>query len=159
MFAHGSFTNSKVHDLYREQLVPKPLDEVFGFFVRAANLERITPPWLGFALITPEPVEMAAGTLIEYRLHLHGFPLRWTSRIEVWQPGRAFEDVQVKGPYRLWHHRHEFRAAGGGTLVQDHVRYALPLGPLGELAHSLFVERDLTRIFAYRYAAVKELLA
>jgi ligand-binding SRPBCC domain-containing protein len=102
---------------------------------------------------------MRAGTLIEYRLCLHRVPLRWITRIERWEPGRAFEDVQIQGPYRLWHHRHEFRAAGGGTLVHDHVRYSLPLGPLGELAHTAFVERDLARIFAFRYAAVKELLA
>jgi ligand-binding SRPBCC domain-containing protein len=149
----------RIHHLYREQLVPRPIDEVFGFFARAGNLERITPPWLGFGLRTPEPAEMRAGTLIEYRLHLHRIPLRWISRIERWEPGRAFEDMQVKGPYRLWHHRHEFRSAGGGTLVHDHVRYALPLGPLGELAHAAFVERDLARIFAFRYAAVKELMA
>jgi ligand-binding SRPBCC domain-containing protein len=149
----------RIHHLYREQLVPRPIDEVFGFFARAGNLERITPPWLGFSLQDPEPAEMRAGTLIEYRLHLHRLPLRWISRIGLWEPGRAFEDVQIKGPYRLWHHRHEFRAAGGGTLVQDHVRYALPLGPLGELAHAAFVERDLARIFAFRHAAVKELLA
>jgi len=149
----------RTHHLYREQLVPRPLDEVFGFFARAGNLERITPPWLAFSLQDPEPAEMHAGTLIEYRLYLHRLPLRWISRIERWEPGRAFEDVQVRGPYRLWHHRHEFRAAGGGTLVQDHVRYALPLGPLGELAHAAFVERDLARIFAFRYAAIKKLLA
>jgi ligand-binding SRPBCC domain-containing protein len=153
------FRQSHIHDLYREQLIPRPLDEVFGFFARAGNLERITPPWLGFGLVAPEPDEMSVGTLIEYRLRLHRVPLRWVSRIERWEPGRAFEDAQVKGPYRLWHHRHEFRAAGGGTLVQDHVRYALPLGLLGDLAHTAFVERDLARIFAFRYAAVKELLA
>jgi ligand-binding SRPBCC domain-containing protein len=151
--------NNRTHVLYREQLVPKPPDDVFGFFAQAGNLERITPPWLGFGLLGPEPVEMGVGTLIEYRLHLHRIPLRWISRIERWEPGRAFEDVQVKGPYRLWHHRHEFQRAGGGTLVQDHVRYALPFGPLGEVAHSLFVERDLARIFAFRHAAVAQLLA
>ncbi len=153
------FAPSRIHDLYREQLIPRPLDEVFGFFARAGNLERITPPWLGFGLVSTEPVEMRVGTLIEYRLRLHRLPLRWISRIERWEPGRAFDDVQVKGPYHLWHHRHEFRAAGGGTLVQDHVRYALPLGFLGGLAHAAFVERDLARIFAFRYAAVEELLA
>jgi ligand-binding SRPBCC domain-containing protein len=149
---------SHTHHLYREQLVPRPLDEVFAFFAEAPNLERLTPPWLGFALITPTPVQMTRGTLIEYRLHLHRIPLRWTSRIELWEPGRAFVDVQVKGPYRLWHHRHEFRPAGAGTLVRDHVTYALPLGPLGDLAHSLFVERDLGRIFAFRQQAVARLL-
>ncbi len=126
------FNNSRIHHLYREQLVPRPIGEVFGFFARAGNLERITPPWLEFSLSTPEPEDMSAGTLIEYRLRLHRIPLRWISRIDRWEPGRAFEDVQVKGPYRLWHHRHEFRAAGGGTLVQDHVRYALPFGPAGK---------------------------
>lgn len=149
----------RIYHLYREQLVPRPIDEVFGFFARAGNLERITPPWLTFSLQNPEPDAIGTGTLIEYRLRLHRLPLRWISRIELWEPGRAFEDVQVKGPYRLWHHRHEFRAAGGGTLVQDHVRYALPLGALGRLAHAGFVERDLARIFAFRYAAVKELLS
>ena len=149
----------QIHHLYREQLIPRPLDEVFAFFARAGNLERITPPWLGFSLQDPEPAEMHGGTLIEYRLYVHRVPLRWITRIERWEPGRAFEDLQVKGPYRLWHHRHEFRAAGSGTLVQDHVRYSLPLGLLGEVAHAAFVERDLARIFAFRHAAVKELLA
>ena len=153
------FDNSRVHQLYREQLVSRPLDDVFAFFAGADNLERITPPWLGFGLLRSEPVELGVGTLIEYRLRLHRIPLRWISRIQVWEPGRAFEDVQVKGPYRLWQHRHEFRRAGSGTLVLDHVRYALPLGPLGELAHSMFVERDLARIFAFRYSAVARLLA
>lgn len=149
----------RIHHLHREQLVPRPIDEVFGFFAEAGNLERITPPWLGFGLIGDEPVEMGVGRLIEYRLRLHRIPLRWVTRIHTWEPGRAFEDVQLKGPYRLWHHRHEFCRAGGGTLVQDHVRYSLPLGPAGELAHAAFVERDLARIFAFRYAAVKEILA
>ena len=153
------FDNSPVHRLYREQLVSRPLDDVFAFFAEADNLERITPPWLGFGLLTPEPVEMGLGTRIEYRLRVHGIPLRGISRIERWEPGRAFEDVQMKGPYRLWRHRHEFRRAGDGTLVEDHVRYALPFGPLGELSHSLFVERDLARIFAFRHAAVARLMA
>jgi ligand-binding SRPBCC domain-containing protein len=152
------FGYPRVHHLYREQLVPRPLGEVFAFFAEAPNLERLTPPWLGFGLLTPTPVQMARGTLIEYRLHLHRIPLRWISRIELWEPGRAFVDVQVKGPYRLWHHRHEFQPAGTGTLVRDHVTYALPLGPLGELAHSLLVERDLARIFAFRQQAVARLL-
>ena len=152
------FGRSHTHHLYREQLVPRPLDDVFAFFAEARNLERITPAWLGFSLASPEPEGMGTGTLIEYRLHVHRIPLRWISRIELWEPGRAFVDVQVKGPYRLWHHRHEFQPAGSGTLVRDHVTYALPLGPLGDLAHSLFVERDLARIFAFRHEAVASLL-
>ncbi len=154
-----NYNYPRIHHLHREQLVPRRIDEVFGFFAEAANLERITPPWLGFGLVSDHPVEMGVGTLIEYRLRLHRIPLRWITRIEVWDPGRAFEDVQIRGPYRLWHHRHDFQRAGGGTLVHDHVRYALPIGPLGELARAAFVERDLAQIFAFRYAAVKEILA
>ena len=147
-----------LHHLYREQLVHRPLDEAFGFFSEAVNLELITPPWLGFNLASAEPVVMRLGTLIEYRLHLHRLPLRWVSRIVLWEPGRTFVDVQVRGPYRVWRHRHEFEPRGQSTVVRDRVDYALPLGPLGELAHAAFVERDLARIFDFRRAAVAQLL-
>jgi ligand-binding SRPBCC domain-containing protein len=148
-----------VHLLEREQLVPRPVDEVFDFFAQARNLERITPPWLGFEVLTPGPVEMRSGTLIEYRLRVHAVPVRWISRIEEWDSGRLFVDRQLRGPYRLWHHRHEFVASAEGTVVRDRVRYALPLGRLGELAHAAFVRRDLERIFDFRRAAVAQLLA
>ncbi len=147
-----------LHHLDREQFVARPLDEVFGFFAEAANLELITPPWLGFTLDGSESIVMGPGALIEYRLRLHRLPLRWVSRIALWEPGRAFVDVQVRGPYRVWRHRHEFERWGEGTVVRDHVDYALPLGPFGELAHAAFVERDLARIFDYRRAAVARLL-
>jgi len=98
---------------------------------------------------------MGQGTRIDYRLRLHGVPLRWESRIEEWHPGRGFVDRQLRGPYRLWRHRHSFAARDGGTVVRDEVDYALPLGRLGELAHPLFVRRDLERIFAYRQRAVQ----
>jgi ligand-binding SRPBCC domain-containing protein len=147
-----------VHLLEREQLVPRPVDEVFDFFAQARNLERITPPWLGFEVLTPGPVEMGSGTLIEYRLRVHAVPVRWISRIEEWDSGRLFVDRQLRGPYRLWHHRHEFVARAEGTVVRDRVRYALPLGPLGELAHAAFVRRDLERIFEFRRATVAQLL-
>jgi ligand-binding SRPBCC domain-containing protein len=145
-----------VHDLHREQLVRRPPDETFAFFAQARNLERITPPWLRFEVVTPEPIAMRTGTHIDYRLHLHGIPMRWTARIEDWRPGREFVDRQIRGPYRLWHHRHEFVPHPEGTLVVDHVRYALPAGPLGEAAHALLVRRDLDRIFAFRAAAVRQ---
>jgi hypothetical protein len=148
-----------VHRLERRQYLPHPRDAVFAFFAAARNLERITPPWLSFGVLTPEPITMEAGTLIDYRLHVHGIPLRWTSRIEEWDPGRAFVDRQLRGPYALWHHRHTFEDAGTGTLVGDHVDYALPLGRLGDLADPLFVRRDLERIFAHRHQAVERLMA
>ena len=149
----------KVHSLEREQHLPRPPAEAFEFFGDARNLEAITPPWLGFRIVTPEPIEMAAGTLLEYRLKLHGVPVGWRTRIEQWQPPLRFVDVQLSGPYRLWHHTHSFEPDGDGTLMRDSVRYALPLGPLGELAHLALVRRDVEGIFSFRQQKVAELLA
>ncbi len=147
-----------VHRLERRQYLEHPLDEVFAFFAEARNLERITPPWLSFHVLTPEPVPMAVGTLIDYRLHLHRIPLGWTSEIEVWEPGVQFVDRAVRGPFSLWHHRHRFAASGTGTIVSDEVHYAVPFGLLGELVHPLFVARDVEAIFTHRHAAVQEIL-
>jgi ligand-binding SRPBCC domain-containing protein len=145
----------RLHLLEREQLVAAPLHEVFTFFAHARNLERITPPWLRFTVLTPEPIELTLGSRIAYRLRVHGVPLRWISRIDEWEPGRSFVDRQLRGPYRLWEHRHEFSAMNGSTVVRDRVRYALPLGPLGTLAHATVVRRDLERIFDFRRDAVR----
>ncbi len=143
-----------VYRLEREQLLPLPPGETFEFFGDAFNLEAITPPWLHFRVVTPAPVAMDAGTLIEYRLRLHGLPIRWLTRIEAWEPGRRFVDVQLRGPYRLWHHSHTFTPHDGGTLMRDQVHYALPLGPLGRAARAALVQRDLDRIFDFRRDAV-----
>jgi ligand-binding SRPBCC domain-containing protein len=140
--------------LTREQIIPGDPDDVFGFFADAFNLEAITPAWLRFRVVTPGPIDMRPGALIEYRLRLHGVPIRWLTRIEVWEPGVRFADVQLRGPYRVWHHTHSFERHSHGTLARDTVRYALPLGPLGRLAHSAFVRRDLERIFDFRQAEV-----
>ena len=148
----------RTHRLEREQLIPRPLDEVFDFYASARNLERITPGWLGFHVVTPEPIRMQPGTLIEYRLRLHRIPVRWLTRIELWERNHAFVDRQLRGPYKLWNHLHEFEGVDGGTLVRDRVDYALPFGPLGEAAHTAFVERDLRRIFDHRREAVVEIL-
>jgi ligand-binding SRPBCC domain-containing protein len=103
---------------------------------------------------------MGPGTLISYRLRLHGVPVRWLTEIREWRRGESFRDVQIRGPYSLWDHEHRFRPDGeGGTVMEDRVRYAIPLGPIGELARRLFVGRDLKRIFDYRAAAVERLLA
>ena len=149
----------RYHTLRREQRLPGTPAEVFPFFADAGNLEAITPDWLGFRVVTPRPIEMRAGTLIEYRLRLHGVPLAWLTRIEQWEPGVRFADLQLAGPYRLWHHTHEFAAVGDdATVMRDVVRYALPLGPLGELARRLVVARDLERIFDHRTERVAALL-
>jgi ligand-binding SRPBCC domain-containing protein len=148
----------RVHRIEREQFVERPPEEVFDFFSEARNLERLTPPWLGFEVLTPEPIAMRPGTRIEYRLRLHAVRVRWVSRIEIWAPGRAFVDRQVRGPYRLWHHLHEFSVVEGGTRVADRVHYAMPFGALGGLTHAAFVRRDLARIFDFRQQAVARLL-
>jgi len=144
--------------LEREQVVKRPRGEVFEFFARAQNLERITPPWLSFRVVTPGLIEIGAGTLIDYRLRLHGLPLRWTSRIELWEHERRFVDQQVHGPYRFWRHLHEFVPIGRCTFVRDRVEYALPLGWVGDALGLPIVRRDLVRIFDYRRAAVARLL-
>ena len=139
------------HVLRREQRLPGPPEAVFPFFADAGNLEAITPGWLAFRIVTPRPIEMHVGALIEYRLRLHGVPVSWLTRIEEWEPGVRFVDAQLQGPYRLWHHTHEFEADGRAhTLMRDTVRYALPFAPLSEIAHRAFVARDLARIFDYR---------
>jgi ligand-binding SRPBCC domain-containing protein len=151
---------SRTHLLQREQRIELPRERAFEFYGDALNLEAITPPWLGFEVTTPGPIEMGPGARIDYRLKLHGVPVRWQTRIESWEPPHRFVDVQVKGPYALWEHTHEFEPAGAGAvLIRDRVRYALPLGPLGELAHRLFVRRDVERIFDYRREAVAARLA
>ncbi len=148
----------KVHRLEREQFLSHPVEEVFAFFADAHNLERITPPQLRFRVLTPGPIELRAGALIEYRLRLRGLPLDWLTRIEEWEPGVGFVDNQLVGPYRLWHHTHRFEAREGGTLMRDLVRYALPAWPLGELGQAL-VRRELAAIFDFRRNAVDRLLA
>jgi ligand-binding SRPBCC domain-containing protein len=149
----------KVHVLRREQYLERPLPAVFDFFSAAGNLERLTPAWLSFQVVSPEPVEMHDGTIIDYRLRVHGVPLRWTSRIESWEANARFIDRQIKGPYALWHHTHDFEAIGSGTLIRDVVRYSIGFGPIGEVVHALQVQRDLDNIFDYRRSAVIEALA
>lgn len=136
------------------QWLPRPIGEVFPFFADAANLERITPPWLRFSVLTPGPVEMRVATRIDYRLRVRGVPLRWQSEITAWEPPLRFADEQRRGPYRLWVHEHTFRERDGGTEVRDHVTYAVPGGWLVE---RLLVGPDVRRIFAYRRRALEEL--
>ena len=147
----------KVHKLEREQFLPHPVEQVFPFFADARNLERITPPLIGFRVLGEEPIEMRAGALIQYKLRVHGLPVDWLTRIEEWEPNTRFVDSQLVGPYRLWHHTHTFEERGGGTLMRDTVRYAMPVWPFGELAMPL-VRRDLASIFDFRRDTVEGLL-
>lgn len=145
------------HLLEREQYLPAAPDAVFAFFADARNLERITPPWLGFRILTPGPIEMREGARIEYRLRLAGLPLRWRTAIVEWSPGRGFVDEQERGPYARWRHEHRFLPVGPGVLMLDRVRYRLPAGPLGRLAHALAVRAALAAIFDFRHARVREI--
>ena len=137
----------RIREFRTELWLPRPRDEVFAFFADAANLDAITPPWVHFQTVTPAPIEMRPGTLIDHKLRIHGFPIRWRSRITVWEPPGRFVDEQVRGPYRLWRHEHIFTERDGGTLVQDRVQYAVAFD---FLVHKLFVERDVAKIFAHR---------
>ena len=137
----------KVFSLEKSLWLPQPVDNLFSFFADAANLERLTPPWLRFKILTILPIDMAVGVQIDYRLRYRGFPLRWRTEILAWEPPRRFVDCQIKGPYRRWVHEHVFLQQDGGTLVVEQVEYAL-LG--GLLTNALLIGRDLDRIFAYR---------
>jgi ligand-binding SRPBCC domain-containing protein len=151
---------TKTHLLERSQRVEVPVDLAFAFYGNSDNLEPLTPPWLHFQVTTPRPLTLQAGALLDYKLKLHGVPVRWTTVIETWEPPQRFVDSQAKGPYALWEHTHLFERDGNGaTVIHDRVRYAIPLGPLGAIAHRLFVRRDLERIFDYRRNAVDERLA
>lgn len=144
------------HVFETRTVVAAPRKEVFAFFSDAGNLARITPPSLGFEIRTPPPIEMRDGALIDYRIRLHGIPMRWRTRINRWNPEVEFEDEQLKGPYRIWIHRHTFAdGPDGTTLMHDHVRYALPFPPFGEVALP-FVRAEVRGIFAFRERTIRE---
>ena len=143
----------RVYLLQSSTTVARGLDEVFAFHADAANLQAITPAWLDFRILTPSPIEMRPGALIEYRLRLRGLPIRWLTEITAWDPPHRFVDEQRRGPYRLWVHEHRFEAVGGGTRIDDTVRYAVPFGAL---VHAWAVAPDVRRIFAYRHERLLE---
>jgi len=143
--------NAAMERLYRRQVVPRPIEEVFAFFDRPENLNLITPPELQFEILTPSPIEMKVGALIDYRIRLAGLPMRWTTYISRYEPPRCFIDVQLRGPYSFWHHTHTFTPLHEhSTLIEDEVLYCLPFGLMGRIAHLLWVRRQLNRIFDYR---------
>lgn len=139
-------------------IIDASIDKVFAFFSDAENLERITPAELGFHILTPTPFEIKQGALIDYKLTLHGFPIKWRTEITRWEPPHMFEDTQLSGPYKQWIHQHRFtEIEPGKTLMEDEVRYRLPLEPLGDIANFL-IERQVANIFEHRNKAVAEFL-
>jgi ligand-binding SRPBCC domain-containing protein len=145
------------HILIRSLTLDLPRKEVFDFFSDAGNLEKITPPELNFHIITPQPIDVKQGTLIDYKLNLRGIPIKWRTEISVWNPPHSFTDKALKGPYKQWIHRHTFTELDENkTLIEDEVKYRLPLEPFGDLAH-WFVRRELNYIFDFRQKAVAEI--
>ena len=142
----------RVREFQCEVWLPLPPDNVFRFFGEAANLNAITPSWLDFRIVSPQPIEMRAGTLIDYRLRVRGLPLRWRTLIKEWDPPYRFVDEQLRGPYRQWIHTHTFESRDGGTLVRDAVKYVVPLD---FILHPLVVRPDIEKIFAFRTKALQ----
>lgn len=147
-----------IHILTSEQWIDRPRDEVFRFFSDASNLERITPTELKFKILSPQPISMHVGALIDYQLRLAGMPFKWRTEITGWNPPDSFEDTQLKGPYGQWIHTHRFEDHGERTRIVDEVKWALPLSPLGDLAYPV-VKWQLDRIFAHRRRVIEEVFA
>jgi ligand-binding SRPBCC domain-containing protein len=146
-----------VHTLDQTQRIAAPLPEVFAFFSNPANLARITPPWLAFRVHGPAPSELSEGARLEYRIRWTAFTIRWVTRITKWRAPHEFVDIQERGPYAAWIHTHRFTEKDGFVVMEDHVDYALPFGPLGRLVHRLRVRRQLREIFNYRRRAIEEM--
>jgi uncharacterized protein len=138
-----------------DQWVPQPLENVFAFFADAYNLEQITPPFLRFSVRSMSTPAIQRRTEISYNLRLHGLPISWTSRIEEWEPPYRFTDVQIRGPFRLWHHHHEFASERGGTCLRDTVHYKAPFAWIQRILRLSWVDRDLERIFRYRQQIIE----
>lgn len=145
--------------LERETVIERPLDEVFEFFSRAENLEKITPPTLSFKILTPLPIEMRQGAQIDYRIQLMGIPMKWKTEIEAWEPPYRFVDNQLKGPYLRWWHEHRFVAEGDHTRMYDRVEYRVPGGPFEPLVHKLFVGPQVKSIFDHRTEIIRTIFA
>jgi len=145
----------KTFEINMKQYINKPLEVVFEFFSKPENLEMITPKSLSFNILTPTPIKMEKGSLIDYTIRLFGIPIHWRTLISDYEPPFRFVDQQIKGPYTFWHHTHTFRLVEGGVEIIDQVKYSLPLGWLGTLAHAIWVRKDLEKIFEYRKTVIQ----
>lgn len=147
----------KLHKIRTSMHLPKKTEDVFSFFCDAVNLQRITPAELDFCILTPLPIDIGLGTIVDYQLRLFRIPFKWQSEITIWNPPHQFVDVQVHGPYKLWEHTHLFFEDDDGTVIEDDVVYRLPFWPFGEIAYPL-IHTQLKRIFGYRQQTIRQLL-
>lgn len=148
----------KVYRLVSELELSARRPDVFAFFERPENLSLITPPQMGFKILTPTPLKMKEGAIIDYRVKILGVPQHWRTLISEYDPPNRFVDQQLKGPYLMWHHSHTFEEQGDNAIIRDEINYVLPFGPLGQIARALFVRRQLEGVFRYRRKVITELL-
>ena len=148
----------KTYNIKFEQFIDLPIEDVFNFFSRPENLSLITPPRLKFDILTPSPIQMKEGQLIDYSLTIMYFmKLHWRTLITNYNHPHKFIDQQIKGPYSLWHHTHIFQEKNGGTLIQDEVTYAITFGLIGRLIHAIYIKYDLRSIFKYRHKILNKI--
>ena len=147
----------KIFHFKTKQTVNRPLDQVFEFFSRAENLEKITPEWLNFKILTPLPITMEQGTLIDYQIKMMGLAMTWKTGITTWEPQVRFVDTQLKGPYRRWIHEHRFEEADGRTIMYDSVEYAIPAWFLSGVINKFFVGPHIESIFFHRKQIIDQL--
>ena len=147
----------KVYKIKTKQVIKKPLSEVFGFFSRPENLSLITPPRLSFNILTPKPIDMKQGSIIDYTIKIFMFPIHWRTLITTYEHPYKFVDEQIKGPYTFWHHTHTFNETDSGVEIIDKVSYSIPFGILGRVLHSIWIKNDLKNIFEHRKVVIEKL--
>ena len=146
----GRYHRGMYYELTDHFVVKSTLADTWAFFGDAMNLPKITPPWMGFHVLTPAPIDMHTGTLIDYKVKVMGLPVKWRTRIIDWSPPRQFIDLQLRGPYTLWHHQHTFEQVDDGTACTDRVTYKVPAGGIGRLMNRFLIRKQLKEIFEYR---------
>ena len=150
------FRQPKIYTFYKEQFVPSDLNTVFEFFSRPENLEKITPSSMGFNIITPTPIDMKEGAIIDYTVKIIGVPMRWRTMITSYKKNQYFVDEQLKGPYSYWHHKHTFKEVEGGVLIIDEITYALPIQAFRLIVHPVLIKPQLNQIFNFRFQTIKD---
>jgi len=145
-----------LHIFKQEMTIDKPIEEVFSFFSNAENLNKLTPPILDFKILTPLPIAMKRGALIDYKIKLNGIVFKWKTKITAWEPNKRFEDTQLKGPYKVWIHEHLFEVVNGKVKMTDTVTYEAPGGFLEPLINKFYISKKVAEIFEFRTKMLEE---